>query len=295
MGASACGTEAPAPDAGTRAVVGDADQPYLGLDGGLPKALPSGWSPGAAGVDVGAFVDFAAGHWRFNAGVRAIVTRDAGGLFAYSALCTHEGCLIAPPGADGVAVCPCHASRFDGEGRVVGGPAVGALPRFAVRVVGGRVLVDPGTRVDAAARALPMPDAGPVDGSVPSDAQPVDGGPVDGGSSCDLGTDVGALADFASGTWTRIAARSLIVARDGGGLFAYTARCPHQNCLIEPPAAVTGDAACACHGSRFDGNGRVTNGPARADLVHYAVHLCAGRVRVDAETLVAATVRTPAS
>jgi Rieske Fe-S protein len=288
--AGAAGCEASGGEARPDARVAmDVDPVYLGLDGGLAYAVADGWSPGVVGVDVGPLADFAPGSRKYNGGARAIVARDARGLFAYSALCTHEGCLVGPPGADGVTVCPCHDSRFDDEGRPTAGPAARPLQRHAVRIVGGRVLVDPSSRVGDGARAVPPSGdggAGDDDAAAPVDA------PVD---PCAQGADVGPLSAFAPGTWTRLADRPLIVGRDARGLFAYSARCPHQNCIVDAPAAGTGAANCACHGSRFDGNGHVTSGPARADLDHYPVHLCAGRVRVDAEQLVDPSTRTPAS
>ena len=48
--------------------------------------------------------------------------RDAEGLYAISAICTHLGCIIATQEGGGY-FCPCHGSRFDTEGKVVGGPA----------------------------------------------------------------------------------------------------------------------------------------------------------------------------
>jgi Rieske Fe-S protein len=149
--------------------------------------------------------------------------------------------------------------------------------------------VDPAGTVPESARANPLPDGGVEDagaGDVPTVLADVD--------PCATGFDVGLAAQFALNTWTRLEARGLIVARDAMGLFAYSARCPHQGCVVDAPAAGTGQAVCACHGSRFDGNGRVLNGPARANLPHYAMRLCGGRVRVDAEEVVDITTRTRA-
>ena len=52
--------------------------------------------------------------------------RDDEGLYAISAICTHLGCIIAIQEGGGY-FCPCHGSRFDTEGKVVGGPAPRAL------------------------------------------------------------------------------------------------------------------------------------------------------------------------
>ncbi len=47
---------------------------------------------------------------------------DEAGLYAMSAVCTHLGCLVANNGEEGF-FCPCHGSRFNAQGKVVGGPA----------------------------------------------------------------------------------------------------------------------------------------------------------------------------
>lgn len=59
-----------------------------------------------------------------------VVFRDAKGLYAISTTCTHLGCTVAIT-AQGFA-CPCHGSKFDATGRVVGGPAPRALPWLEV-------------------------------------------------------------------------------------------------------------------------------------------------------------------
>ena len=61
-----------------------------------------------------------------------IVHRDASGLVrAYSARCTHLGCLIDRIVGD-EAVCPCHGSRYRPDGSVAVGPA--RRPLGALRV-----------------------------------------------------------------------------------------------------------------------------------------------------------------
>lgn len=61
-----------------------------------------------------------------------IVNRGADGTVrAFSASCTHLGCRLDRI-VDGVIVCPCHGSRFEGNGRVVSGPAVRPLTMLHV-------------------------------------------------------------------------------------------------------------------------------------------------------------------
>jgi len=45
---------------------------------------------------------------------------------------------------------------------------------------------------------------------------------------------------------------------------AVSRRCPHLGCEVR--AAGDGTLVCPCHGSRFDGRGRLRAGPAREDL-----------------------------
>ncbi len=82
------------------------------------------------------------------AGGRAFIGRDARGLYAISATCTHLGCLVHKRG-EGFE-CPCHASRFDARGAVVRGPAQRPLARVALALDGeGRVVLHLTQEVDA--------------------------------------------------------------------------------------------------------------------------------------------------
>lgn len=72
---------------------------------------------------------------------RVTIVRTELGLCAISNTCTHLGCVIATTevGFD----CPCHGSRFDAEGTVLGGPAPRPLPWFALALSpSGEVEVD---------------------------------------------------------------------------------------------------------------------------------------------------------
>lgn len=81
-----------------------------------------------------------------------IVAQDDSGVFAFSAICTHQGCKVDAPDSTGTSTCPCHGSVFDGNGAVVKGPARTALAHYAVAICSGRVLVDASTTVDASTR-----------------------------------------------------------------------------------------------------------------------------------------------
>ncbi|HET9518940.1 MAG TPA: Rieske (2Fe-2S) protein [Actinoplanes sp.] len=58
-----------------------------------------------------------------------------GELVAFSAICTHQGCTVAPAGK--ILACPCHGSTYDlGTGENTGGPAPRPLAEIAVTVDG---------------------------------------------------------------------------------------------------------------------------------------------------------------
>ena len=64
---------------------------------------------------------------------------DESTVAAFSAICTHNGCTVAPEGAE--LHCPCHGSVFDAAtGEVLDGPAPEALPSFTVRIEGDQIV-----------------------------------------------------------------------------------------------------------------------------------------------------------
>jgi len=69
----------------------------------------------------------------------ATKARSAGGVLAYSALCTHQACDVKTWIAkEKVLVCFCHASKFDllDGAKVVDGPASRPLPSFSLKLEG---------------------------------------------------------------------------------------------------------------------------------------------------------------
>ena len=72
-----------------------------------------------------------------------VVLLDAGGdLRAFSAVCTHLGCIVKwQPTEHHAIYCECHGGMFTREGDVVGGPPPRPLPRYPVEVREGQVFV----------------------------------------------------------------------------------------------------------------------------------------------------------
>lgn len=62
-----------------------------------------------------------------------------------------------------------------------------------------------------------------------------------------------------------------VVFRHGDGrIQAWSARCTHLGCRLD--RVIDGVVVCPCHGSRFDDQGRVLNGPAVRPLRALQVH-----------------------
>ena len=107
-------------------------------------------------------------------------------------------------------------------------------------------------------------------------------GPVSGGNVSAL--QVGEL----------LVMSNVAVGLDSQGVYAMSAICTHAGCFLDDGAkTIAAGLDCPCHGSTFDGNGAVTNGPARDPLQHYLVTIAAdGSITVDGSQPVSATART---
>lgn len=77
---------------------------------------------------------------------RVTIVRNENGLAAISNTCTHLGCVIATTEIG--FNCPCHGSRFDPDGTVLGGPAPRPLPWYQLNVSpSGEIEVDTSVEV----------------------------------------------------------------------------------------------------------------------------------------------------
>jgi cytochrome b6-f complex iron-sulfur subunit len=75
-------------------------------------------------------------------GESVFILRDStGSLAALSASCTHTGCNVNWSVREGCFVCPCHAGRFDRDGKVIQRPPVEPLRRRKIIVDGGKVVL----------------------------------------------------------------------------------------------------------------------------------------------------------
>ncbi len=85
--------------------------------------------------------DVPVGGGTIDAAAKVVVTQPSAGEFkAFSAVCTHQGCIVADVST--TIDCACHGSKFSiTDGSVVAGPARSALPAKAVSVSGNTVTV----------------------------------------------------------------------------------------------------------------------------------------------------------
>lgn len=75
----------------------------------------------------------------------AIVINTTAGVKAYSAICTHLGCVVAWNDMVGVIQCPCHDGRFNpASGAVVSGPPPAPLPPITVSVEADQIFLSEG-------------------------------------------------------------------------------------------------------------------------------------------------------
>jgi Rieske Fe-S protein len=119
----------------------------------LPAAAPASPRPAknarakerrtkVTGVALGAAREIPVGGGQIFDAERVVVTQPARGRYrAFSAVCTHVGCLLNQV-ADGTIDCPCHGSKFRiTNGSVVTGPAPAPLPKKRITVVRGTIIL----------------------------------------------------------------------------------------------------------------------------------------------------------
>ena len=114
-------------------------------DSGSAGSAGSGGSGGSgSGTAAGGIPtsEIPVGGGKVFAGRQIVVTQPTAGVFkAFSAVCTHQGCLVNRV-SDGTIDCPCHGSAFSIEdGSVEGGLARSPLPEKKVTVTGDTLTV----------------------------------------------------------------------------------------------------------------------------------------------------------
>lgn len=70
-----------------------------------------------------------------------IGTSKSQNLIAVNPTCTHLGCKVEWESQEKIFLCPCHASEFGVDGKVLNGPATKPLNKYAVKIIERSVLV----------------------------------------------------------------------------------------------------------------------------------------------------------
>lgn len=99
------------------------------------------------------------------------------------------------------------------------------------------------------------------------------------GSGVDVAVAGSALAGVGGAVLVESVAGVFLVARTAESTFsAIDAVCSHESCTV---TGADGTAyVCPCHGSRYDRNGRVLNGPAVAALRQFPTTFASGVVTI---------------
>jgi thiosulfate dehydrogenase [quinone] large subunit len=101
----------------------------------------SGASATATGSAIAKLSDIAVGqslNFQSADGTPAVLFRTKSGVFAYSRVCTHQGCSVEFKSKTSTLSCPCHGAQFDPAqgGAVIQGPARQPLPKINIQVNG---------------------------------------------------------------------------------------------------------------------------------------------------------------
>lgn len=113
-----------------------------GSSGAATGGATSSAAAGSGGVAIAKVADVPVGNAiaATLSGKPVLVSQpSAGTVVAFSAICTHMGCTVAPAGRE--FHCPCHGSVYDAAtGAVKKGPAPAPLPKIPTHVVDGEVM-----------------------------------------------------------------------------------------------------------------------------------------------------------
>lgn len=80
--------------------------------------------------------------------------------------------------------------------------------------------------------------------------------------------DLGPASDYPPGSRTLLPEARAVLLRDSSGFTALSLICPHLGCTVEQ---APDGYACPCHGSRFNADGSLRNGPASQPMTALTV------------------------
>lgn len=80
---------------------------------------------------------------------RVYIVHTRQGYSAFSAVCTHLGCITRWVEDDNMVECPCHGSKFGRDGSLIQGPAPRPLAHLLIALQDGQLIVDKSKTVEA--------------------------------------------------------------------------------------------------------------------------------------------------
>jgi len=190
-----------------------------------------------------------------------LIVNSGTGYFALQAECPHAGCELTWVPEDLQAECPCHGSRFAGDGALLHPPARSDLQAYPAAL-------------DARGDVVIHLFAG--DGTF---RNPVVNGQFN--FSLDdfpaLRSVGGAISGRPDGSPTPLVITRLSANTDASAIAALSSQCTHLGCTVLPQVCRPGSGCapvgtrllCPCHGSSFAIDGAVTAGPASINLLRY--------------------------
>ncbi len=79
--------------------------------------------------------------FQFRGHPAVVLQKGVGDFVAFSAICTHLGCVVRWLPDKKEFLCPCHGGRYSGDGKVLGGPPPKPLATIPVTVAGDNLLI----------------------------------------------------------------------------------------------------------------------------------------------------------
>jgi Rieske Fe-S protein len=110
-----------------------------------PSTPPAGGAASSAGATTAAALastaDIPVGGGKVLTAQKIVITQpQAGSFHAFTAICTHQGCIVNSV-SGGTIDCPCHGSKYSAvNGSVVNGPATLPLAAVSIKVQGTSII-----------------------------------------------------------------------------------------------------------------------------------------------------------
>ncbi len=123
------------------------------LGGSLRLVKPNVHFEESTQFKIGKPENFPEGTVRVFDDKNCFIFSDSDGLYAVSSICTHLGCIVSL--TEWGFQCPCHGSKYNPEGHVIGGPAPRSLEWFEINQdVDGSLVVDSAKTVAAGTKYI---------------------------------------------------------------------------------------------------------------------------------------------